>query len=240
MKNLEIKKINFEGGEILGVKTKEGKIYMGIKKACQDIGLTENQAKRQIKNCKDDVVLSKGYKELRVKFDTQARLTSFMELDFVPLWLAKISITPAMQKKNPKAVDKLVTYQLKAQKALAEAFVGSEEKITEFNQELGLSGEIIELKEEIIKLENTVKTLIDNSTINSHQASKLNKLARQRIKELLGGTKSEEYKKYSRKYFKQLWLNVCDKFNVTTYKDLNPIHVPNAVEFIKGWSYISQ
>ena len=34
------------------------------------------------------------------------------------LWLAKISLTPKMQKENSKAVEKLIAYQLKCAKVL--------------------------------------------------------------------------------------------------------------------------
>ena len=43
-----------------------------------------------------------------------------LNIDFVPLWLAKISITPSMKENNPRLVDKLIVYQLKAKDVLAE------------------------------------------------------------------------------------------------------------------------
>lgn len=47
-------------------------------------------------------------------------------LDFIPLWLAKISITPTMQADTPEVADKLVQYQLKAKDVLAAAFLPTE------------------------------------------------------------------------------------------------------------------
>jgi hypothetical protein len=44
-------------------------------------------------------------------------------IDFLPLWLAKISITPKMKKNNPELVEKLIQYQLKAKDVLAAAFL---------------------------------------------------------------------------------------------------------------------
>lgn len=46
-----------------------------------------------------------------------------IELDFLPLWLAKISITPKMQKENTWTVRRLVEFQLKAKDVLAAAFL---------------------------------------------------------------------------------------------------------------------
>ena len=53
-----------------------------------------------------------------------------LDLDYVPLWLAKIAITPTMQKENPELVNKLIDYQLKAKDVLAAAFLG-DKKTTE-------------------------------------------------------------------------------------------------------------
>jgi len=38
-------------------------------------------------------------------------------------WLAKISITPKMQKENKEVMNKLIEYQLKAKDVLAKAFL---------------------------------------------------------------------------------------------------------------------
>lgn len=46
-----------------------------------------------------------------------------LQLDYVPLWLAKISITPNMKENSPELVEKLIKYQLKAKDALAAAFL---------------------------------------------------------------------------------------------------------------------
>ena len=41
----------------------------------------------------------------------------------VPLWLAKISITPTLRENNPELVEKLVNYQLKVKDILVAAFL---------------------------------------------------------------------------------------------------------------------
>lgn len=51
--------------------------------------------------------------------------TMALRLDFIPLWLAKISITPAMKADKPELVETLKQYQLKAKDALAAAFLPS-------------------------------------------------------------------------------------------------------------------
>jgi hypothetical protein len=236
---METKLINFEGGQILGVKDEQENIWMGIKKACTDIGLTDGQARRQVQNISDDVVLKQGVTKMRLLTKGGKQEVLCIKEDFVTLWLAKIKLTPTMQKENPKAVDKLVKYQLKAAKVLHEAFMATEEQKQEFYDEMGLKGEIVDLKNEVVTLSNRVDSLIDNSTINTRQAQKLLACARDKIRELLGDTHSINYKKYSRIYFKNLWNNFGDHFNVGTYKDLCPIHYDEGFDFINNWKYVA-
>ena len=243
---LETKLIDFGEDELLGVRDEQGEIWMSANKTLNDIGLSESQCKKQTRNIRNDIVLSKGYKMMSAKYGTMkvAREMCFINEEYVTLWLAKISLTPTMQKENPKAVEKLVNYQLKCAKVLHDAFFKTDEQKESFYNDLGLKGEIKDIKckienntSELKETKDRLNTLIDNSTINSRQASKLLIHAKDRVGTLLGGATSKLYKKESRKYFKNLWLKVCEKFEVSTYKDLNPTNFNDCVSFISNWSF---
>ena len=164
----EIKNIDFYGGEILGVKTQEGKVYMGVSKACYDIGLTENQKDNEVAKIQKDLVLSKGCKKLPLKFEGQVRHVLCIEKGFIPLWLAKISITPNMQKENPETVERLIKYQLEAKDVLEKAFIKKLPVIPEnlspelqvlINMELNqkkLEKEVAETREQIAVVKETI------------------------------------------------------------------------------------
>ena len=49
--------------------------------------------------------------------------TLCLKLDYVPLWLAKIAITPRMERETPELAARLEQYQLKAKDVLAAAFL---------------------------------------------------------------------------------------------------------------------
>lgn len=128
MYNLMTKEVEFQGSMLLAGQNKENdKIYVGVSWICNGLGLNKNQKDRQVKNVQEDIVLKQGC----VKFDAgvfdKYNETIALDIEFLPLWLAKISITPTMQKENPEAVEKLVNYQLKAKDVLAEAFLGKKE-----------------------------------------------------------------------------------------------------------------
>lgn len=120
---LIVRVVPFMGDELMAAKDgKTGKIYAGIRWMCDGIGLTEGQSKSERLRIQNDVVLSKGGRNLVLPTKGGMQEIQCIDNEFVPLWLAKISITPAMQREQPEVADKLVQYQLKAAKVLADAF----------------------------------------------------------------------------------------------------------------------
>ena len=245
LKELKQKFIKFGEDELLGIKDEEGKLWLGIKKSCTDIGMSERQAKYQVEKLKEDEVLSEGVRNFVLPSNGGNQEALCLNEEYVTLFFAKIALTPAMKKENPKAVDKLKLYQLKCAKVLYQAFFETEEQKEQTFEELGLKGEIKELKtqiqnntSELTETKNRLDTLIDNSTINSRQASRLLIHAKNRVGTMLGGAHSKEYRKNSRIYFKNLWLQLCERFETNSYKDLNPTQFNDAVTYISNWSFV--
>lgn len=122
MESLVTKDVNFNGDLLKVAQDSEGKIWVGIKWVCKGIGLTVDQTKAQKKKIAEDIVLSKGGTYLTLPTNGGEQEVACLQLDYLPLWLAKISITPKMKSLMPETVDKLIYYQLKAKDVLAEAF----------------------------------------------------------------------------------------------------------------------
>lgn len=120
---LIVKRVPFMGAELMAAKDDSGQIWAGVSFLCNGMGMNKNEKDRQIKNIQADSVLSRGC----VKFDAGVfdpnNSVLALQLDYVPLWLAKISITPAMRRDNLELAEKLVAYQLKAKDALAAVFM---------------------------------------------------------------------------------------------------------------------
>lgn len=120
---VEQKLIPFGEHELLAAKMSDGKVYAAVKWVCDGISLSKGQMQSERKKVQEDLVLSKGARNFVLPTKGGVQEVLCIELDFLPLWLAKISITPSMQENNPQAVENLVTYQLKAKDVLAEAFL---------------------------------------------------------------------------------------------------------------------
>lgn len=121
---VEQKLVDFNGAELLGIKATDGKVYVGVRWVCEGIGLSEGQVKAERKKIKEDVVLKNGgSRNFVLPTNGGNQEVLMLELDFLPLWLAKIAITPNMQTNQPEIAEKLIEYQLKAKDVLAAAFI---------------------------------------------------------------------------------------------------------------------
>lgn len=241
----EIKEIPFNGSTLLGIRTTDGKVWLAVRKACRDIGLTDAQSRAEVLKMQESLLLKDYCKKLSLKFKTQLRETLVLEEKFVPMWLAQINLTPSMQKKNPEAVQKLLTYQLEAAEVLHKAFYGTEEQKTTFNERMGLEGKIEDMQIQIKGMEDMMReqmgkfdSIMDNMTLSTRQQQKLYKAAKDRVNHLLGGAHSLEYKKNAKSYFINLWNGLKSLYGCASYKDLNPRYYDAAFKYISLWEYV--
>ena len=126
---MDILEQSFDGDYIMTVKLKSNnKVYVGVKWITQALGFNKNNHDRQVKNIQSDAVLSKGASNLTLPTKGGNQKSLCIELEYLPLWLAKISITPTMKREHPEITEKLIHYQLKAKDVLAKAFLGKSEE----------------------------------------------------------------------------------------------------------------
>lgn len=138
----EHKMVPFNGSELLGIKTNDGKVYVGVSYVCNGIGLSEGQRDRQVKKVQEDGMLKTGAKKLPVKFDGQVREVLVIEIDYLPVWLTKITLTTKMQEKQPDVYQNLVNYQLRSKDVLAGAFLPQSNNVVQIPTELNILGQI--------------------------------------------------------------------------------------------------
>ena len=124
MNSLIIREVPFYGSQLLAVQDKAtGKIYAGVKWMCEGMGLTRGQKNNESHKIQHDLVLSKGALNLVLPTKGGNQEALCLEIDFVPLWLAKINVTPAMRSRQPELAELLIKYQLEAAKVLSAAFL---------------------------------------------------------------------------------------------------------------------
>lgn len=169
MNSLQVKEVEFNGNTLLAAQeSTTDKIYVGVKWVCQGIGLSEGQAKHERRKLKDDAVLSKGGRNLVLPTSGGKQDVLAIELDFLPLWLAKISITPNMQKENPEVAQNLISYQLKAKDVLAEAFLPKKQYSCVEDVLIQSLQEMKEVKQQIRQTNDRIDGISDIVALNTN------------------------------------------------------------------------
>lgn len=188
---MNIKDVRFDNSLIKAGEDDLGVVWVGLRWLCEGIGLTEDRMKYERKKIQKDPVLRQGIKFYPL---TGKSPVLCLSLDYVPLWLAKVTITPTMQKENPELSYKLTRYQFKAKDVLAAAFLGE-------NQEL-------------IKLQNKIGTL---TQIISDLTLKVDTL----YKALEKPPKAQELPEESMLDWRERMYNLCDKLVSVSSKYTN-------------------
>ena len=108
---LVVKEVDFFGDTLIAARNKDGIVWTGINSLCRGIGLSKSQRDTQIQNIQSDEVLKRGCLKFQAGVFDPNNETLALQLDYVPLWLAKNSITPTMKGNNPELVEKIVNYK---------------------------------------------------------------------------------------------------------------------------------
>ena len=116
---LQVKEVRFNGERITAIR-ESGKIYVSVKNVCNNLGMNENQFKTQRDKINNDEFLKVGRKFSPVDTGFGIKETMLLELDSLPIWLAKIN--PSRFSEELKK--QLIEYQLKAKDVLADEFLG--------------------------------------------------------------------------------------------------------------------
>lgn len=150
MNNLAIKEVDFNGDILMAAQDKNTeKIYVGVSWVCNGLGLNKSQKDTQVQKIQNDLVLKQGCLKFQAGIFDEYNESLALELEFLPLWLAKISITPKMKEEQPFIVAKLVEYQLKAKDTLANEFIHK----SQFSNELSfLQGILDKMKADELRV----------------------------------------------------------------------------------------
>ncbi|MNB71343.1 ORF6C domain protein [compost metagenome] len=231
---VEQKLVPFNGAELLGVKANDGQVYVGVRWVCEGIGLTEDQTKNERKKIQTEIVLRQGGLNLTLPTNGGLQDVLVIELDFLPLWLAKISITPNMQENQPNVAQKLIQYQLKAKDVLAAAFLPQasfnpfsieDAVIASMQQIKQVKADVAETRQEVSDIKRVVDSEVwltesQKAEIKGHVMSRIAGLKR------LG---------YETAHYQGLYNALNTHFGVGKYDKIPRKDFAVACDFVRGW-----
>lgn len=94
---LAVKDVEFNGA-VLRAAQIEDIVWVGVRWVCQGLGLSDGKVKSERKKIQEDLVLKQGTRFLPLGTGNSDSEVLCLMLDFLPLWLAKINITPTMKR----------------------------------------------------------------------------------------------------------------------------------------------
>lgn len=239
MNDMIVKSVDLMGDTIMAAQDSEGSIWAGIRWFCQGLGFSKGQIDRQIKNIQKDSALKKGASNLTLPTNGGKQEVFCIKLDFVPLWLAKISISEKTKQDHPELADKLLEYQLKAKDILAAAFLP---------QQSGESGELRkqiraiaqgtdELYSRMDELEGRFTKFEDELPVTGKDMDDIQSAVRKKGAEVLGGKESNAYHDNStRAYvYADIQCELRRQFGVKKYKEIKHKDAPDAIRIIVNY-----
>jgi anti-repressor protein len=153
IKSVEFKTVQFNGVDILAVKGSDGKIYVSIKKICEDLGLSHQGQLRRIKrndSLTDSLII------MALPSNGGIQNVSCLDINSLPFFFIGI----VTEKCKPEIRPYLLDFQLKAKDILAKAFINPEPE-TIVNQPKSLS-EALFLAVKIAEEEEKNRLLINH------------------------------------------------------------------------------
>lgn len=235
MQEMIVKDVDLMGSTVMAAKDSNGIIWVGIKWMCQGMGMTEGQYKRQIKNIKKDLLLKNSGSNLTLNKGSGEREVFCIKNDYLPIWLAKISITPTMQKENPDLADKLLDYQLKAKDILAKAFLPKQEPPTSVAGQIQLLAQgNVELNKRVDEIKEDLESLKMDLPILPIEADRITNAVKAKGVSVMGGKDSNAYRNRSivNKVYRDIYRQIYRNFEVSTYKALKRNQCDMVIEIV--------
>jgi len=206
LNGMEIMYVDFNGDSLLVVKLKDtNKVYVGLSFLFDVFDFDKNDRDIEIRKIKSDIVVSKGatMMSLPTKGGNQKAWT--LELDYLALWLAKITVDNKRKQRSPETMEKLIEYQLRAKDVLSSAFLGKS-KEWDLHREVG--------KIDRKRMTSSIETNIFNAqprTYADYTNMVYGVLLNMTAKEIRESRKIEKKSQLTRDYLTKEELNLVDE-----------------------------
>ena len=152
--NKNVREIKFDGKSIVTALI-GNKVYVSVKRICKNLGIDKNLSDTQIKKINKDELLKGASKLTHLKTNGGTQQVLMIELDYLPIWLAKINLSRFTEELK----EQLLNYQLRAKDVLADEFLGKRKLENKVRYEPELN-EIEDRSKRIRKNQDIVRSLL--------------------------------------------------------------------------------
>lgn len=238
MDNLIVKPVDVLGSSIMAAKDTDGSIWVGINSFCQGLDMNKKQRDWQVEKIKEDKTLSRGSRLLPAGVFDDSHEMYALRLDFIPIWLAKITITKKMEQDHPELADKLLEYQLKAKDILSAAFLPQQESAKDIHGQIKLLARgTDELYQRVDTLEERFTKFEDEMPVTGADMDDIQSAVKKKGVQVMGGKDSNAYHdKSTRTYvYADIQSELRRQFGVKRYKEIKHKDTQDALKIINGY-----
>lgn len=245
MDDMVVKSVDVMGDTVMAAQDKDGVIWAGVSYFCNALGMNKKQKDWQIEKVQSDKILSRGAGKFGAGVFDPNNETIALRLDFVPLWLTKISVTKQMEKSHPELADKLLKYQLKAKDILADAFLPKQESSRNIQGQIKLLAQgTTELYEKVNAVDSKVngvkadlEALKNDMPVFNSDAKDIQEALRKKATKALGGYGSSAYRDNSTRgyVFADIQKELRRQFQVKRYDQIKHKDTPLALTIISQY-----
>ncbi len=238
MNDMVVKSVDLMGDTVMAAKDKDGNIWAGTSYFCKALGMNKGQKDRQVTNVRKDKTFSKGCCKFAAGTFDPSSETLALRLDFIPMWLAKISITDRMEQEHPKLADKLLEYQLKAKDILAEAFLPKQEVPNTIPGQIQLLAQgYTDIKADVDGIKADLEALKNDMPVFTADAKNIQDALKKKAVGALGGYGSNAYRDNSTRgyVFADIQKELRRQFGVKRYDEIKHKDTHVALEIISQY-----
>lgn len=238
MQEMMVKNVDLMGNTVMAAQDSDGIIWVGVRWMCSALDMTEGQMKRQIKNIQEDELFSGSGSNQILNKGSGERDVFCLKLDYIPMWLAKISITKKTRQERPEFSKKLLDYQLKAKDILAEAFLPKQEPPTSVAGQIQLLAQgNVELNKRVDDIQADLESLKMDLPILPIEADRITNAVKAKGVSVMGGKDSNAYRNRSivNKVYRDIYRQIYRNFEVSTYKALKRNQCDMVIEIVRKY-----
>jgi len=243
MNELTVKSVDLMGDTVMAAQDSDGTIWVGVKWMCQGMGMSDGQYKRQINNIQNDLLLKDSGSNLILNKGSGEREVFCIKNDYLPMWLAKITITKTIQENNPDLANKILNYQLKAKDILADAFLPKNPQLPSDPMQLlelhyqalkQVDRKVEEVDGKVGAIEGRLANLENTMNLDYGQQRDLGDAVAKTVMKALGG-ESPAYKEIGRKVFAECNHDLKAYFRVNARANIPKKRYEDAISYAENW-----
>lgn len=238
MDNIQVKPVDVLGDTIIAARDNNGQVWAGVSYFCKALGMSNAQRDTQVEKVQSDKTLKRGTRKFPGGVFDPNNETVAMRIDFIPMWLAKITITKKMEQDHPELADKLLEYQLKAKDILAAAFLPKQDDAGGVQGQIKLLAQgTTELYQRVETLEDRIVKFEEELPLFPEDADTIKNALNKKVVEYLDGKDSNAYhnKGLRGKIFIDAYRELKRNFDVSTYKSIKRNQKKRALEVIEAY-----